>query len=61
LRKRITVAEVAGFYVVYEDAYKSYSPAKAFEDGSEKSNTCKIAPVELDAATRRETGHLSGE
>lgn len=22
-----------GYYVVYEDGYKSYSPAKAFEDG----------------------------
>ena len=25
--------EVGGFYVVYGDGYKSYSPAKAFEDG----------------------------
>lgn len=25
--------EVGGYYVVYEDGYKSYSPAKAFEDG----------------------------
>lgn len=22
-----------GYYVVYDDGYKSYSPAKAFEDG----------------------------
>lgn len=24
---------VGGYYVVYADGYKSYSPAKAFEDG----------------------------
>jgi len=24
---------VGGYYVVYEDGYASYSPAKAFEDG----------------------------
>jgi hypothetical protein len=25
--------EVGGYYVVYEDGYSSYSPAKAFEEG----------------------------
>ncbi len=25
--------EVGGYYVVYEDGYDSYSPAKAFEEG----------------------------
>lgn len=25
--------EVGGYLVVYEDGYKSYSPAKAFEEG----------------------------
>lgn len=25
--------EVGGYYVVYEDGYKSFSPAKAFEEG----------------------------
>lgn len=25
--------EAGGYYVVYADGYKSYSPAKAFEDG----------------------------
>lgn len=25
--------EVGGYYVVYEDGYKSYSPAEAFESG----------------------------
>lgn len=25
--------EVGGYYVVYKDGYRSYSPAKAFEDG----------------------------
>lgn len=25
--------QVGGYYVVYEDGYKSYSPAKAFEEG----------------------------
>ena len=28
--------EVGGYYVVYEDGYTSYSPAKAFEDGYTK-------------------------
>jgi hypothetical protein len=28
--------EVGGYYVVYEDGYKSFSPAKAFEDGYAK-------------------------
>jgi len=28
--------EVGGYYVVYEDGYKSYSPAKAFEVGYTK-------------------------
>lgn len=27
---------VGGYYVVYEDGYKSFSPAKAFEDGYTK-------------------------
>lgn len=25
--------EVGGYYVVYDDGYKSFSPAKAFEEG----------------------------
>lgn len=25
--------EVGGYFVVYEDGYRSFSPAKAFEDG----------------------------
>ena len=25
--------QVGGYYMVYEDGYKSFSPAKAFEDG----------------------------
>ncbi len=25
--------EVGGYYVVYKDGYKSFSPAEAFEDG----------------------------
>ncbi len=25
--------QVGGYYVVYKDGYKSFSPAKAFEDG----------------------------
>ena len=25
--------QAGGYYVVYEDGYKSFSPAKAFEDG----------------------------
>lgn len=25
--------EAGGYYVVYDDGYKSFSPAKAFEDG----------------------------
>lgn len=28
--------EVGGYYVVYEDGYASYSPAKAFESGYSK-------------------------
>lgn len=28
--------EVGGYYVVYADGYKSFSPAKAFEDGYSK-------------------------
>lgn len=28
-------AEAGGYYVVYKDGYKSYSPAKAFEEGYE--------------------------
>lgn len=31
VRKHNPVA--GGYYVVYEDGYKSFSPAKAFEDG----------------------------
>lgn len=29
-------AQVGGYYVVYEDGYKSYSPASAFESGYTK-------------------------
>lgn len=28
--------EIGGYFVVYEDGYTSYSPAKAFEDGYTK-------------------------
>lgn len=28
--------EVGGYYVLYEDGYESYSPAKAFEEGYTK-------------------------
>lgn len=28
--------EVGGYYVVYQDGYASYSPAKAFEEGYSK-------------------------
>lgn len=28
--------EVGGYYVVYKDGYKSFSPAEAFESGYEK-------------------------
>ena len=28
--------EVGGYYVVYKDGYKSFSPAKAFEEGYTK-------------------------
>jgi hypothetical protein len=28
--------EVGGYYVVYKDGYKSFSPAEAFEDGYTK-------------------------
>ena len=28
--------EAGGYYVVYDDGYKSWSPAKAFEDGYTK-------------------------
>lgn len=28
--------QVGGYYVVYEDGYKSFSPAKAFEEGYTK-------------------------
>lgn len=30
--------EVGGYYVVYADGYKSYSPAKAFEEGYSLAN-----------------------
>lgn len=30
--------EVGGYYVLYHDNYKSYSPAKAFEDGYTRIN-----------------------
>ena len=29
-------SEAGGYYVVYADGYKSFSPAKAFEDGYSK-------------------------
>ena len=28
--------EVGGYYVVYKDGYKSYSPAEAFEEGYDR-------------------------
>lgn len=30
--------EAGGYYVVYADGYKSFSPAKAFEDGYTRTN-----------------------
>jgi len=37
--------EAGGYYVVYEDGYKSFSPAKAFESGYTKLETPEAAPV----------------
>ena len=31
--------QAGGYYVVYEDGYKSFSPKKAFEDGYSLENT----------------------
>lgn len=31
--------EVGGYYVVYKDGYRSYSPAKAFEEGYTSAET----------------------
>lgn len=33
---------VGGYYVVYEDGYKSFSPAKQFETGYKKINNLKL-------------------
>lgn len=33
--------EVGGYYVAYEDGYRSYSPAKAFEDGYDLIQACE--------------------
>ena len=30
--------DICGYYVVYKDGYKSYSPAKAFEEGYTQVN-----------------------
>ena len=30
--------QVGGYYVVYKDGYKSYSPAQAFEEGYKRAN-----------------------
>ena len=41
--------EVGGYYVVYADGYKSYSPAKAFEDGYTRINSKRPTILELEA------------
>lgn len=32
--------EVGGYYVLYDDGYESYSPAKAFEEGYTLKEKC---------------------
>lgn len=39
--------EVGGYYVVYKDGYKSYSPAKAFEGGYVALNNGRDGEDEL--------------
>jgi hypothetical protein len=41
--------EAGGYYVVYDDGYKSYSPAKAFEEGYTRKES---GALELGAAVR---------
>lgn len=42
--------EAGGYYVVYEDGYKSFSPAKAFEDGYTK--------IPATTTARKLTSHI---
>lgn len=41
--------EVGGYYVVYADGYKSFSPAKAFEDGYSKHGDDNAIEKEIQA------------
>src|SRR5258708_7161230 len=46
---------VAGdYYVVYQDGYKSFSPAKAFEEGYTRIGTQKVDPDERIKRLERE-------
>lgn len=42
----------SGYYVVYEDGYKSWSPADAFEKGYTKIDSAHSPVLELSAALR---------
>lgn len=44
--------EVGGYYVVYDDGYTSYSPAKAFEEGYTRE------PADFRDRVRREKSEL---
>ena len=46
--------QVGGYYVVYDDGYTSYSPAKAFEEGY------AAVPVDFRDRVRAERTELSG-
>lgn len=46
---------IGGYYVVYEDGYKSWSPAEAFESGYAKIEGDSYSPLsELKAALQRD-------
>ena len=49
LRKHASTANlIGGYYVVYADGYKSWSPAKAFEKGYTEIKGKKPAAPEID-------------
>lgn len=47
--------KVGGYYVVYKDGYKSYSPSLAFEDGYAPFTPMQTFPDDLDSDVNCET------
>lgn len=55
-----TEAEIGGYFVLYEDGYASYSPAKAFEEGYTQLTGEELVAISIGAVRPSQTFLAAG-